>query len=229
VSGAVARSLIAVDGIDGSGKSVFADRLAAAAAEVGIGAVVVSIDDFRRPVDWRQPERSEADIYYDEYFDLPLLDRCLLAFEEGAPSVQIPIFDPASERFAGQRTIFYGAAVLAIVEGVFTLRVSALSARASLVHLRTSFPEARRRIVVRDTARGRSIADVRHRIAARYFPCQERYHRDLDPAGRADVIVDNEKLDSPRVERFDRSRLGPLLAAAFSRITGSFARGSAFE
>jgi uridine kinase len=224
-----ARSLIALDGIDGSGKSVFAHRLATAAAEIGIDAVLVSVDDFRRPVDWRQPDRSEADVYYDEYFDLPLLDRCLHAFEEGASSVEIPIFDRTSESFAGRRTIVYGDAVLAIVEGVFTLRVSAVSARAPLVHLRTSFPEAHRRIVVRDTARGRSLADVRHRITARYFPCQERYHRDLNPAGRADVIVDNERLESPRIVRFDRSRLAPELVAALSRALGDFAPAAAVE
>jgi uridine kinase len=202
---------------------VLANRLVATATDVGIATVLLRVDDFRRPVDWRRPGRSEAEIYYDDYYDLPLLDRCLQAFGEGAPSVEIPTFDSTAEQIDGSRTIAYGGAALAIVEGVFTLRVSALSARAAVIHLQTSFPEAHRRIVTRDTARGRSLADVTHRITARYFPSQERYLRDLDPRSRADVIVDNERLGSPQVLRFDQDRLGSVLAGALWCALGDFA------
>lgn len=215
-----ARSLIAVDGIDGSGKSVLARQLAAAAADAGIGTVVLAVDDFRRSVDWRRPDRSEADIYYDDYYDLPLLDRCLQAFTEGAASVEIPTFDSVLERIAGRKTIAYGSSAVGIVEGAFALRVAAVSSQAALIYLRTSYPEAHRRIVARDTARGRAIDDVTHRIDARYFPCQQRYLRDFDPMTHADVVVDNEQLSSPRVVRFNPDRLGPEMAAALSRALG---------
>ncbi len=215
-----ARSLIAVDGIDGSGKSVLAAQLAQAAADAGIGAVVLAVDDFRRPVDWRRPDRSEADIYYDDYYDLPLLDRCLHSFADGVASVEIPVFDAGSERIDGFRTIDYAGALVVIVEGVFALRLSAVAAHAALIYLRTGFPEARRRIVARDTARGRAIDDVTHRISARYFPCQERYLRDFDPLTRADIIVDNEQVPSRHVARFNPDRLQPAMATALARVLG---------
>ena len=214
------RSLIAVDGIDGSGKSVLAKQLIAAAIDSGIGAVLLSADDFRRPVDWVRPDRSEAQVYYDEYYDLPLLDRRLQEFRQGAHSLEIPTYDPARERIEGGRTIACGDTALAIVEGVFTLRMATVSTDAAVIYLRTSFSEARRRIVARDTARGRSLADVTHRITARYFPCHERYLRDLDPLTRAHVIVDNEQFQSPRIDRFDAAGMESHLAAIVARVLG---------
>lgn len=217
------RSVIAVDGIDGSGKSMLARQLTFAAGQAGLGTVVLETDDFRRPVDWRQADRTEADIYYDEYYDLGHLDRCLRAFLEGASSVAIPVFDSRTERLEGTRTVPFTGASVAIVEGVFALRVGTVAAGAPLVYLRTSFDEARRRILARDTARGRTSENVRHRIDARYFPSQERYLRDHDPLGRAHVIVDNEDFSAPRIARVEAARLHPVLAAAFSSACGAFA------
>ncbi|MES1164437.1 MAG: hypothetical protein ABUR63_01665 [Verrucomicrobiota bacterium] len=212
------RSVIAVDGIDGSGKSVLARRLADVATRAGIENVILGVDDFRRPVAWGQAHRSEAQTYYDDYYDLPLLDRCLAGFGAGAQSVDIPFFDSSSDRIDGSRPLSFGAATLAIVEGVFARRLAAVAAGAALVYLRTSFPEARRRIVARDTARGRSLADVTHRIDARYFPAQERYLRDFDPVGHADVLIDNERFDAPDVVRFNAGRFDAHTAALLRRM-----------
>ena len=220
---ATGRSLLAIDGIDGSGKSVLAERLAIATASAGLQTVTLAVDDFRRPVDWHAGGRLEADIYYDDYYDLPLLDRCLAAFMAGSPSVEIPVFDPAAHRIDGHRTITFAGAELAIVEGVFALRLTSVSTAAGLIYLRASFSAARERIVARDTARGRDPADVHHRITARYFPSQERYLGAFDPMGRADVLVDHEESGTLRVARFRPDHLGPTIADAVSRALGHFA------
>jgi uridine kinase len=217
------RSLLAIDGIDGSGKSVLAARLAAATTAVGIKTVTLGVDDFRRPVDWLLGGRAEADIYYNDYYDLPLLDRCLAGFMAGSPSAEIPVFDAAAHRLDGHRTIAFAGAALAIVEGVFVLRLPSVLAAAGLIYLRSSFATARRRIVARDTARGRDPADVDHRITARYFPSQERYLRAFNPMARADVLVEHEESGTLRVARFNLDRLGPSTAAAVSGALGDFA------
>lgn len=220
---ALARSVVAVDGIDGSGKSILARQLAEAAVRAGTPVVILGIDDFRRPVDWASGGRAEADIYYDDYYDLGHLDRCLAAFAAGERSVEIPHFDSRTERLEGTRTIHFDGAAIALVEGVFALRVPAVAASAALIYLRTSFAEARRRILARDTARGRTVENVNHRIDARYFPSQRRYLRDHDPVGRADVIVENEDFAAPRLGRFDGRRLPSVLAEALPAVLGAFA------
>ena len=91
-----ARDLLAIDGIDGSGKSILADRLVGALRDDGVASVLFRVDDFRRPVDWARTDRREVDLYYDDYYDLPALERCLRAFRAGEPFVDITPVDLAS-------------------------------------------------------------------------------------------------------------------------------------
>ncbi|HVV50923.1 MAG TPA: hypothetical protein VHO06_14750, partial [Polyangia bacterium] len=171
------RSAIAVDGLDGSGKSRFAAALAAALEAGGRSTRLLHVDDFRRPLDFAGlGAAEESALYYDRYFDYGAVGAALAAHLGG----------PAD-----------GA--LAVVEGVMVLR--GLPAGVPLVVLEVSPEEARRRIAARDEAKGRTPADVAGRIARRYFPAQARYRAAFDPLARADLVVDNEAWARPRVVR----------------------------
>ena len=189
------RSAIAVDGLDGSGKSRFATALADALTAAGRLAALLHVDDFRRPLDFAglaPPE--EASLYYDHYFDFPGLANALVTELAG----------PAD-----------GAVVL--LEGVMVLRAG-LPAGTPLVVLEVSPGEARRRIIARDQAKGRTPAEIAGRIDRRYFPAQARYRADFDPPARADLIVDNEDWTRPRAIRRSDARLPPDLAAVLDRL-----------
>ena len=175
------RRIVAVDGIDGSGKSRFAAALAEGCAAEGVPTTLLHVDDYRRDLDFSGLDRAaEATLYYDRYFDLAALDARLAAFEAGSA----------------------GDAELAIVEGVLTLRVPTVAARAALIVLAVSAEEARRRIVARDRAKGRNDQEIAHRIDRRYFPAQERYRAEHDPDARAAALIDNEDWQRPRLVRY---------------------------
>lgn len=211
--------LVTIDGIDGSGKSSFARRLLGALAAEGVPGVLVSVDDFRRPVDWAAAGAagSEADTYYDAYYDLAAAERCLAAFVAGAPRAAIPQFDSIGERPAPAKDLVFEGAAVAIVEGVFPLRVPATAA-GLVIYLDASPEEARRRIIARDLRKGRTREDIERRIDRRYAPGQARYHAALDPRRRADVVIDNERPAAPRVLKRDLARAAGRLRAALERV-----------
>lgn len=166
--------IIAVDGLDGSGKSQLAGALAAACAAEGVATALLHVDDFRRDIDFGGLDAgAEAALYYDRYFDLAALD-------EKLRSLQVP---------------------LAILEGVFTLRVPTIATSAALIVLSASVDEVRRRILARDRAKGRTDDEIQRRIARRYFPGQDRYRAECDPLGHAAAIVDNDDWRRPRLVR----------------------------
>jgi uridine kinase len=211
--------VVAVDGIDGSGKSVLADRLAAGIRGDGDGVALLRVDDFRRSVDWSRPDKSELDLYYDDYYDLPLLDRCLRACLDGARAVDVAVWDGAREEAGGTRRLDLEGVAIALVEGVFVQRLAAVSAAAAaVIYVQATPAEARRRILARDVARGRAAAEVERRIDARYFPAQRRYEAACDPAGRAAVVIDNENPKTPRALRLATERVPAPVARALARI-----------
>jgi uridine kinase len=215
-------TVIAIDGVDGSGKSTFADQLAAALEREGWGTVRFSVDDFRRPVDWTRDDVSEAEIYYGDYYDLALLDGCVRAFQAGAPRVTIPLYDARTDRLEGTRDLVIDGAPIAIVEGVFALRVPAV-AGGLLIYMDVATDEASRRLIERDLLRGRSRETIEHRLMKRYQPAQERYQRRFDPARRADVVIDNRGPNPPRSIRRQLSRLPPALTAVLDRVLPALA------
>jgi uridine kinase len=184
---AAARGLVTVDGIDGSGKSMLARRLAAA---LGGRAVLLAVDDFRRPVDFGRGDRPELDLYWDERYDLPALDACAAAFLAGAAGCRVPGFDSVSETVGPGRVVSFADARWLVVEGVFVGRL-AQAARAYAVFVDVPRDEAHRRVLARDLKKGRSEAEVRGRIDQRYFPAHDRYLALCQPRDRAWVVLDN--------------------------------------
>ena len=208
----MSRQIIAIDGIDGSGKTRFAARLEAACKTRSLPVELLRIDDFRCPVDW-QSAGDEVEVYYSRYYDLSAVDGCLSDFTAGAASHQVPTFDPISEAITGARTLEFADDEILILEGVFTLRVPAAQ-NATLIYLATSYDEARRRIMIRDMAKNRTAAEVERRIEQRYFPTQRRYHHDYDPRGRAHVVIDNENPAQPDASHVDLDALPATLVEA---------------
>ena len=192
------RLVIAVDGLDGSGKSRFAASLAAAISANGRPAELLHVDDFRRPSDFSGlgPE-AESAFYYERYFDFVAVGDAVSAWVE----------DSADH-------------AVIILEGVMLLRI-ALPPGTLLIVLEVSAAEARRRILARDQAKGRTPEEIAGRIDRRYFPAQARYRTECDPLTVADVIIDNEDWAHPRVVRRSDLRFPPSIAAALDRLLGA--------
>lgn len=186
----IAEAVVLVDGIDGSGKTSFAGLLADTMRLGGAEVALVHVDDFRRSVAWNHPA-GEAAVYWDQYFDLE-----------------------AAGREVG-RAVADGQVV--VLEGIFTLRLPAV-AGAPLVYLEVDYSIAADRIFRRDTARGRTPEDVRHRIEARYFPAQRRYRAEYLPCDRAAVLIDSTDAASMRLVRGDWARLPGAAAEALRRL-----------
>jgi uridine kinase len=184
--------VVLVDGIDGSGKTSFANQLAEILGAGGCQVALVHVDDFRRPVSWDDP-RGEAEVYWSSYFDLATLETAVAGIA--------------------------GSGRLVVLEGIFTLRLPTL-ARHPLIYLEVDYEVAARRILARDVSRGRTPEDVIHRIEMRYFPAQRRYRSDYSPCERATTLVDSTEPANLRLIRSDWSRLPPSVSAATAQLLG---------
>lgn len=209
------RLIVTVDGIDGSGKSTFADRLAAGLATDGPTPCVMRIDDFRRALDWDSGDQSL--LYYDRYFDLPAVTAAAVAFAEGSEVLTLPSFDGIAGVAGPARKVTAGPAAPLVVEGVFVRRVK-WPEPTRHVYLEVPFDVGQARVRGRDIARGRDPGEVDRRWRLRYRPAQERYFLECRPDEAADVVLENSRPESPRHLRGDLSLLPPQLGRALASL-----------
>jgi uridine kinase len=170
------RVRVAVDGIDGAGKTWFADDLARVLTRRGFTVQRLSIDDFLSPatVRYARGRRSPAGYWLDSH-DLPRFVRAITTEPHGAPSE--------------------GAVLL--TDGIFLHRGELQDLWDLTIYLDVPFDVAFARMARRD---GRS-ADPAAKENVRYSEGQRLYLAERDPASRAHLVIDNRDFASPTLVR----------------------------
>jgi len=191
------RTVVAVDGIDGAGKSTFADDLAAVFREAGHDSFRASMENFHRPrADrWRLGRESPETFYRDSFdygtFRRVLIDPFRLA---GSTGFQTAAFDVERDAPIESRWQTAQADAILIVDGVFLLRPELRGLWDYSVLLEVPWDEAYARLAARDGV----DPDPDALSNARYREGQELYYAEADPRLWASAQVDNTDPDRPR-------------------------------
>jgi uridine kinase len=166
---------IAIDGRCAAGKTLLERELGAALGASELEVVSRTVDDFHHPPEhrYRQGEFS-ARGYYEDAFDYPAVIDFL-------------------QRTAARTTLLF--------EGIFLFR-SQLNAYWDFRILLDIDPATSlSRALERDTDVIGPADVVRGKYEQRYEPAWKIYVNEEHPEAKADLIVDNRDLDSPRILR----------------------------
>jgi uridine kinase len=189
------RIVVAIDGVDGAGKTTLANALANGLA--GRRPVVrASIDDFHRPAAERWARgRDSAEGFFRDSFDYDRLARDLLDPFRTGREILTGIHDVVAD---APRTVSAGVpapdAVL-ILDGVFLHRAELVDRWDLSIYLDVDFPVS----VPRGASRGFGDPDPSAPSNRRYIEGQRLYLAEADPASRATIVVDSTDIDQPRI------------------------------
>lgn len=193
--------LVAVDGVDGAGKTCLADELGALVRARGRDVVRVRVDDFHHPRAVRHRQgRDSPEGYWADAFDLTALRRELLdpLARGGDAVVRTKVFDLASDRPDPAAPTAVPPDAVVVVDGVFLLRPGLAERWTWSVYLEVDRAVSLARCVARDGSGSPDPADPLNR---RYVLAHERYRAAHDPAGRATRLLDNTDLARPLLLR----------------------------
>ena len=190
------RAMVGVDGVDGSGKSTFAEALARRVKTRPV--VLIHLDDFLNPASIRHrrgrtsPEGFWLDSYDYDAFEAYVL-RPLRA--DGDGRYRTRSYDPATD--TGVRPPLRQAPqdALVVVEGMFLHRDGVSEAWDFSVFLDVPFHETARRMAARDG----SNPDPEHESMRRYVEGQRIYFATARPWQRASLVIENSDPDRPYV------------------------------
>ena len=192
------RIIVAIDGVDGAGKTTLANALAVPVA--GRRPVVrASIDDFHRPAAERWARgRESAEGFFRDSFDYDGLARVLLDPFRAGGEILVAIHDVVADI---PRNVSGGVpapdAVL-ILDGIFLHRAELVDRWDLSIYLDVDFPVS----IPRGAQRGFGDPDPAAPSNHRYVEGQRIYLAEADPASRATILVDSTDIDQPRIIKY---------------------------
>jgi uridine kinase len=189
---------VAIDGVDGAGKTTFADELVDPLRALGLSAIRASIDGFHNPrsVRYRFGRSSPMGYFRDSFNYAAPISHLLAALAAGrSQCFRRAVFDyrTDSEIIAPAETAPPHSVLL--FDGVFLLRPELLPYWDFSVFLAAPFHVTVPRMAHRD---GRS-ADVDAPEKLRYVEGQKLYLQSCNPKRLASLIIDNTDPAFPEI------------------------------
>ena len=191
---------VAIDGVDGAGKTTLADALAPLVAEQGRPAIRASVDDFHHRRGLRYARgRHSPDGYYLNSYDYDLFRKLLLdPLSPGGSGRYIArSFDLDNDRPFDPMTQQAQPAAALVVDGIFLHRGELRSYWDLSVFLKVDFEIS----VPRGAQRGPApdSPDPGAPLNQRYVGGQMRYFRESAPEQHADIVIDYNDLRQPKI------------------------------
>ncbi|MEO7260686.1 MAG: uridine kinase [Jatrophihabitantaceae bacterium] len=187
---------VGVDGVDGAGKTCFADELAGLLRRRGRPVIRVRVDDFHhvRQIRYRRGRTSPVGFWSDSYDYPRLWAEVLTPLGPGGSRRYRPVgHDLETDQVLRPPLADAPAGAVLLLDGIFLHRDELAGAWDLSIFLDVGFGETARRLASRDG----SEPDPDHRSLARYVHAQRHYLASCLPWQRADIVVDNTALATP--------------------------------
>ncbi len=191
---------VAVDGVDGAGKTTFADELAGILRGRGRTVIRAGADGFHHPraARYRRGRDSPEGFYRDSY-DLEGLKSALLdpLGPGGSLHYRTALFDVAADRPVVQEVHTARPGSVLLVDGLFLHRPELRGVWDDSIFLQVEFAVS----VPRGAARGPGYGspDPHAESNRRYVEGHRLYFREAQPQAWAGVVVDHNDLHAPFV------------------------------
>jgi len=202
---------VGIDGVDGSGKTVFADELGEALRDAGRSVVRISVDDFHNVSAVRHRRgRDSPEGFWLDSFDYARLRSDVLEplAPGGSRRYRRRAHDLVSDRILNAEPEIAPAGAVLVLDGIFLHRQRLAGVWDFSVFLDVPFDVTAQRMAGRDG----SSPDPQHASMRRYVEGQQLYLAACAPQQQASVVIDNSSLEEPRFLTPARARDTPGIA-----------------
>lgn len=195
---------VGVDGVDASGKTVFADALADSLAFTQRQVIRASVDGFHLPRAIRRRKGSlSPEGFFRESFNYPALIENLLKplSPQGNRQYRTAVFDLHADRPVEMPWQTAPKDAILVIDGIFLFRQILLPYWDVKIYLHADFSQSVPRGIARDQQQIGSRQETARRYQQRYVPGQKIYLAETHPLDKADILIDNNILEDPEIIR----------------------------
>jgi len=211
--------IVAVSGIDASGKSTLSRRAVEALTARGLTAVVISVDDWHNPPEKRFSANNSAEHFYHNAFRFPELFQILIHPLRRLRELQVTIgLTRRPPNGAFRKTYDFRGVDVVIVEGIFLLKREFRGNYDLTFWVDCSFQTALARALQRNQE-GLSGGEIVRDYQTIYFAAQKLHFAKDAPRENADFVIENGaaissgsvRQHSERIVKFDMARRATLV------------------
>ncbi len=191
--------VIGINGIDGSGKTKFAEALEKFLISRNYETQAIHLDDFHNPRAFRYAGENQIENYYNRSFNVNLIVEKLLSplRRNIAFATRLTVLDWRTDKYDVEREYSINQNTIVIFEGVFLFRKELSPYIDYKIFLDIPFEESWRRALIRDA--NLSEAELK-KYDEKYLPAQARYLEEYPPQKVADMVIDNTDWEQPHIK-----------------------------
>lgn len=183
---------VAINGVEGAGKTTFAASFCTFLQRDGVGAIHVSIDGFHYNKAYRyQQGRNSAKGYYeDSYQEEAFVEKVLLASQKEFPSYIKAVHDLKTDEYLDLAPIHINNDSVLITDGAYLFKPAYIQHWDLKIYLEVDFDTARGRGVQRDCLHLGGIIEAEEKFKKRYHAASKLYIESCQPQTKADWLID---------------------------------------
>jgi uridine kinase len=188
--------VIGINGIDGAGKTKFAESFEKFLISRGYETQSIHLDDFHNPRAFRYAGENQIENYYNRSFNINLVVEKLLAplNQNHNFSTRLMVLDWRTDKFDIIKEYSFNLKAIVIFEGVFLFQKELSPYIDYKIFLDIPFEESLKRAGARDSE------DIINKYESKYLPAQARYLEEYPPSKVADMVIDNTDWEYPQIK-----------------------------
>jgi len=192
---------VAINGIEGTGKTVFADKLTKYLNSLNVEAIQVSIDGFHFNTEarYKQGKNSAKGYYEDSYDEIAFVNNVLKSTQLETPRYTPATHDLFTDEYLNLKPIEIKNNTVTITDGAYLFKPNYRNHWDLKIYLKADFKTAMKRGVERDKELLGGVTATETKFKERYHKASQIYLRENNPEDIADIIIDNSDFNDLKV------------------------------
>lgn len=192
---------IAINGIEGTGKTVLAEKLTKYLNSENLNAIQVSIDGFHfnKEVRYRQGRDSAKGYYEDSYDEIVFVEKVLKSSQTDFPNYTTATHNLETDEYLSLEPIKLENNSILITDGAYLFKPNYRNHWDLKIYLKTSFEIAMKRGVERDKDSLGGSELTKEKYEKRYHESSRMYLTENEPEKIADIIINNSDFNNLKV------------------------------
>jgi len=189
---------IAINGIEGTGKTVFAEKLTKYLNSNEMKAIQISIDGFHfnKEVKYKQGRNSAKGYYENSYDEMTFVNKVLKSTQTEKPNYISATHDLDTDEYLNLKPIEISNETITITDGAYLFKPNYIHHWDLKIYLKTDFESAMKRGIERDKENLGGFEATKEKFEQRYHKASKIYLIENKPEGKADIIFNNSDFEN---------------------------------